>query len=110
MSLPHSVTETELDALIFPPPRAELAQGGADCLQGICIAQARLIAVNSDVIAARMRELVETGTTEGVDNLTMWRRSEVRLKARSTRPPRPIEKNLSGPLARDKQLKRAALT
>ena len=43
---------------------------------------ARSLPVSMDVIAARVRALVEAGTIEGVGNLTMWRHSEVRLIAR----------------------------
>jgi hypothetical protein len=43
---------------------------------------ARSIPLSMDVIAARVRALVEAGTIEGVGNLSMWRHSEVRLITR----------------------------
>jgi hypothetical protein len=82
VSLPPSVTEADLDALIFP----ELAQNWRKVARIVYRAfelrEALSIAVSSEVIATRIQALVETGRIEGVGNLTMWRHSEVRLKSR----------------------------
>ena len=80
--LPQSVSEADLDALILH----ELAQNRRKVARVVGYAKeacdARSIPLSMDVIAARVRALVEAGTIEGVGNLSMWRHSEVRLIAR----------------------------
>jgi len=80
--LPQSVSEAYLDALIFH----ELAQNWRKVARVVGYAkescEARSLPVSVDVIAARVRALVEAGTIEGVGNLSMWRHSEVRLRPR----------------------------
>jgi len=82
VSLPQSVSEADLDALIFP----ELARSWRKVARVVGHAkeacEARSLPFSMDVIAARVRALVEAGAIEGVGNLSMWRHSEVRLKAR----------------------------
>ena len=81
-SLPRSVTEADLDALIY----SQLAQNWrkvariVGCTMQSC--EARSIPVSGEVIVARVPALVETGKIEGAGNLSMWRHSEVRLKSR----------------------------
>jgi hypothetical protein len=81
VSLPQSVTVTELDALILAELGPRLRKVARIVGRVHLALEARLIAVNMDVIAARVRELAETGRIESVGNLTMWRHSEVRLKS-----------------------------
>ena len=80
--LPQSVSEADLDALILH----ELAQNRRKVARVVGYAKeacdARSIPLSMDVIAARVRALVEAGTIEGVGNLSMWRHSEVRLITR----------------------------
>ena len=80
--LPQSISAADLDVLIFH----ELAQNWLKVARVVGRAKeacdARSLPVSMDVIAARVRALVEAGTIEGVGNLTMWRHSEVRLIAR----------------------------
>jgi hypothetical protein len=80
--LPQSVLEADLDALILH----ELAQNWRKVARVVGYAKeacdARSIPLSMDVIAARVRALVEAGTIEGVGNLSMWRHSEVRLITR----------------------------
>jgi Protein of unknown function len=80
VSLPQSVTTADLDALIL----AELVQSYRKVARIVGRVhqsfEARSTPLKMDVIAARVRELAETGRIEGVGNLTMWRHSEVRLK------------------------------
>jgi uncharacterized protein DUF3658 len=80
--LPQSVSEADLDALIFH----ELAQNWHKVARVVGRAKeacdASSLPVSMDVIAARVRALVEAGTIEGVGNLSMWRHSEVRLVTR----------------------------
>jgi hypothetical protein len=76
---PQSVTVAELDALIF----SELAERWLKVARIVYRAfeslQAQSIYVSPKVIAARVRELAETGKIDSVGHLTMWRYSEVRL-------------------------------
>jgi hypothetical protein len=79
VSLPQSVATADLDALIL----AELAQRYRKVARIVYRVFETLEAhsdyVSPEVIAARVRELAETGRIESVGNLTMWRHSEVRL-------------------------------
>jgi hypothetical protein len=80
-SLPQSITAADLDTLIF----SELAQRWLKVARIVYRAfeslKAQSTPVNPEIIAARLRELAETGQIESVGNLTMWRHSEVRLKS-----------------------------
>jgi hypothetical protein len=82
VSLPQWVSEADLDALIF----AQLAHNWRKVARVVAYAgqacEARSLPISMDVIAARVRALVEAGAIEGVGNLSMWRHSELRLKAR----------------------------
>jgi hypothetical protein len=82
VSLPPSVTEADLDALIFPELAQDWRKVARIVYRAFELREARSIAVSPEVIAARIQALVETGRIEGADNLTMWRHSEVRLKSR----------------------------
>jgi len=76
--LPASVTAANIDALIFAelkePYWRKVARVVSRCLMTF---ETRLIPVSSDVIAARVQELAESGQIESQGNLTMWRHSEV---------------------------------
>jgi hypothetical protein len=81
VSLPASVSIADLDALIFE----DLVQNWRKVARIVGNAQmaceARSLPISGEVIAARVRALVDDGTLEGVGNLRRWRFSEVRLKA-----------------------------
>ncbi len=79
---PLSVTEAELDALIFSELAERLLKVARIVSRVFETLEARSIYLSHEVIAARVRELAETGRIESVGNLTMWRHSEVRLKHR----------------------------
>ena len=82
VSLPASVSVADLDALIFQ----DLVQNWRKVARIVGNAQmaceARSLPISGQIIAARVRALVDAGTLEGVGNLRRWRFSEVRLKAR----------------------------
>ncbi len=82
VSLPLSVTEADLDALIFSELAERLLKVARVVSRVFDTLKARSIDLSHEVIAARVRELAETGRIESVGNLTMWRHSEVRLKHR----------------------------
>jgi Protein of unknown function len=78
--LPLSVSEADLDALIFAETDKrwlKVARMVGNVFQTL---EARCIRLPMDIIAARIAKLVETGRLEKQGNLTMWRHSEVRLR------------------------------
>ena len=80
--LPLSVTEADLDTLIFSELAERLLRVARIVSRVFQTLEARSIYLSHEVIAARVRELAETGQIGSVGNLTMWRHSEVRLKSR----------------------------
>jgi hypothetical protein len=80
VSLPQSVTEAELDALIFSELAERLRKVARIVGRVFQALEARSLYLSHEVIAARVRELAQTGRIESVGNLTMWRHSELRLK------------------------------
>jgi hypothetical protein len=78
--LPQSVTEADLDALILSELAERLLKVARIVARVFETLEVRSIYLSHEVIAARVRELAETGRIESVGNLTMWRHSEVRLK------------------------------
>jgi hypothetical protein len=81
VSLPQSVTAAELDSLIFAelaPRRLKVARIVGRVHQSF---ESRSVPLSMEIIAARVRELAESGKIESAGNLTMWRHSEVRLKS-----------------------------
>jgi hypothetical protein len=82
VSSPESVTAADLDALIFSELTERLLKVARIVAGVFETLEARSLYLSPEVIAARVRELAETGRIESVGNLTMWRHSEVRLKHR----------------------------
>ena len=77
--LPSSVSEADLDALIFAETDKcwlKVARIVGNVFQAI---ETRRIRLPMDIIAARIAKLVEVGRLESQGNLTMWRHSEVCL-------------------------------
>jgi Protein of unknown function len=83
VSLPQSVTEADLDALIFPLFVKNWRKVARIVGEAKELCEAQAIPLSMEVIAARIQALAEAGKIESVGNLTMWRHSEVRLKFRS---------------------------
>jgi hypothetical protein len=79
--LPASVTPADIDALIFAELKEtywrKVARVVSRCLMTF---ETRSIPVTDEVVAARIRELAESGQIESQGNLTMWRHSEVRWR------------------------------
>jgi hypothetical protein len=82
VSLPPSTTKDDLDAVIFSEMAERLLKVARIIARVFETLEARSIHVSHEAIAARVRELAETGRIESAGNLTMWRHSEVRLKVR----------------------------
>jgi hypothetical protein len=82
VSLPASVSVADLDALIFHDLVQSWRKVARIVGRAQMVREARSLPISGEVIAARVRALVDAGTLEGVGNLRRWRFSEVRLKAR----------------------------
>jgi hypothetical protein len=82
VSLPASVSVADLDALIFHDLVQSWRKVARIVGRAQMVCEARSLPISGEVIAARVRALVDAGTLEGVGNLRRWRFSEVRLKAR----------------------------
>jgi hypothetical protein len=78
--LPPSVTEADLDALIFSEMTQRLLKVARIIGRTLESLKARSIYVSPEIIAARIRALADAGRIEAVGNLSMWRHSEARLK------------------------------
>jgi hypothetical protein len=77
--LPSSVSEADLDALIFAETDKcwlKVARIVGNVFRTL---ETRSIRLPMDIIAARIAKLAEIGRLESQGNLTMWRHSEVRL-------------------------------
>ena len=77
--LPSSISEADLDALIFAETDKcwlKVARIVGNVFQTL---EARCVRLPMDIIAARIAKLVEVGRLESQGNLNMWRHSEVRL-------------------------------
>jgi hypothetical protein len=77
--LPSSVSEADLDALIFAETDKcwlKVARIVGNVFRTL---ETRSIRLPMDIIAARIAKLAEVGRLESQGNLTMWRHSEVRL-------------------------------
>jgi len=77
--LPLSVSEADLDALIFAETDKCWLKVARIVGKVFQMLETRRIRLPMDIIAARIAKLVEVGRLESQGNLTMWRHSEVRL-------------------------------
>ena len=77
--LPLSVSETDLDALIFAETEKRWLKVARIVGNVFRTIEARCVRLPMDIIAARIVKLAEVGRLESQGNLTMWRHSEVRL-------------------------------
>jgi hypothetical protein len=80
VSLPLLIRIDDLDALILSELSERTRKVARIVYRVFETLEGRSIYLKPEVIAARVRELAETGRIEAVGNLTMWRHSEVRLK------------------------------
>ena len=86
VSLPLSITIDDLDALILSELSERTRKVARIVYRVFESLDGRSIYLKPEVIAARIRELAETGRIESVGNLTMWRHSEVGLRPRQSLP------------------------
>jgi hypothetical protein len=78
--LPPSVTETDLDGIIFSllKPRWQKTAMVVSLAAQRC--QERVLPIGYEEIAARLQVLSDSDRIEGIGDLRKWRHSEVRLK------------------------------
>jgi len=80
VSLPDSISEAYLDALIFATLKPRLQKMAKIIGVVFMRCQEQLNPIDSEIIAARIIALAEAGRIEGAGDLRMWRHSEVRLR------------------------------
>jgi Protein of unknown function len=76
--LPSSVTEDDLDAMIFAEMDKDWLKVARIVGRVFKTYEGRSIYLPTDIIGARIAKLKEVGQLESQGNLTMWRHSEVR--------------------------------
>jgi Protein of unknown function len=82
VELPPSITEGDLDRLIFSLLKSDWWRKTARIIGDAAEHyEARSIPIKYDIIAARLQALAEAGQIDSKGNLSMWRHSEVRLKS-----------------------------
>ena len=78
--LPPSVTEQQLDDLIFSLLSLRWRKTAAIAFLAVERCEKLGLPITDEVIAARLKVLSDTDRIEGIGDLRMWRHSEVRLK------------------------------
>ena len=80
VSLPDSISEADIDALIFEVLTPRLQKVAMVITKVFERCQARAIPISTEMLGARIVALAEAGRIEGAGNLRIWRHSEVRLR------------------------------
>jgi hypothetical protein len=78
--LPSSMTESDLDDIIFPILRPIWQKTAKVVIQALQRCKALELPVGDEAIAARLQVLSDADRIEGIGDLRMWFHSEVRLK------------------------------
>jgi len=79
--LPPSVTEADIDDIIFSVMKRHMQKVAMVVVQSMKRCKELGLSISNEVIAARIRELADSGRIEGAGDLRRWRHSEVRLKS-----------------------------
>jgi hypothetical protein len=80
VSLPESITETHIDAVIFEMLTPKLRKTAVVISKAFERCRDLSMPVSNEIIGARIVALAEAGLIEGAGDLRMWRHSEVRLR------------------------------
>jgi hypothetical protein len=80
VTLPASVSETDLDAVIFSVLTSKLQKTAMVIANALNRCDERALSVSAEIIGARIRALAEAGRIERAGDLRRWRYSEVRLQ------------------------------
>ncbi len=83
VTLPPSITEPELDEAIFSVLHQDWRKTASIIVRTDSVLKSRGIELDFEVTGARIRELAEGGQIDSQGTVSMWRHSEVRLRARS---------------------------
>jgi hypothetical protein len=78
--LPPSVTESDLDGIIFPILQPMWQKTAKVVILALQRCKALDLPVGDEAIAARLQVLSDSDRIEGIGDLRMWFHSEVRLK------------------------------
>ena len=77
--MPPSMTEAEIDAMIFKLLKPRLQKMAKVVGEAFMCFEELAMPLSPEIIAARVIALAEAGRIEGAGDLRMWRHSEVRL-------------------------------
>jgi hypothetical protein len=80
VSLPASVSEADLDQIIFAVMTSRLQKTAVVLHRALERCKELGLPINADILGARLGALAETDRIEGAGDLRKWRYSEVRLK------------------------------
>ncbi len=81
VSLPSSVTEADLDAVILSIIEQNWRKTVFIIYRAVQRYEGREIEMSDEIIGARIQELAAQGRIESQGDLSMWRHTEVRLPA-----------------------------
>ena len=81
VSLPPSVSEADLDAIIFPELSRFSRKMALVIGNAVSRCKALDLPISDEMIGARLIALAEAGRIEGLGDLRKWRHSEVQLKS-----------------------------
>jgi Protein of unknown function len=80
VTLPASVSETDLDAIIFSALMPRLQKTAMVIANAMNRCDERALSLGAEIIGARIRALAEAWRIEHAGDLRRWRYSEVRLQ------------------------------
>ena len=80
VTLPESVSEADLDAIIFSALTSRLQKTAMVIGKAMADCREHGLPVDAEIIGARIQALAEADRIESAGDLRKWRYSEVRLK------------------------------
>ena len=80
VSLPASVSEANLDRIIFSVMTSRLQKTAMVIVKALERCKELDLPIDADILGARLGALAESDRIEGAGDLRKWRHSEVRLK------------------------------
>jgi hypothetical protein len=83
--LPESVSETDLDTIIFSALTSRLQKTAMVISEALKRCETLALPVDAEVVGVRIQALAEAERLEGEGDLRKWRYSEVRLNAEERR-------------------------
>ncbi len=83
VTLPQSITADDLDGMIFSKLNPSWRKTARIIGDVAAAYNQRSTPLDAEIVGARIQALAEAGRIESQGNLSMWRHSEVRLKARA---------------------------